>query len=113
MAKVVVSADVKLDPAKREETLKTAQKWIDGALAQDGCIAYSWSADINNPARVCVFEEWESEQALANHLAGPRYRGMLAHMGSGGITEAVSRKYRVDKEGPVYNAEGVATAEFD
>ncbi len=113
MAKIVVSADVKLDPAKREETLKTARKWIDGALAQKGCIAYSWCADISDPERVQVFEEWESEQALADHLAGPQYRGMLAHMAGGGITEAVSRKYRVDLEAPVYNAEGVATADFD
>ena len=110
--KVVVSADIKLDPAKREQVLKSAQKWIDGALSQDGCIAYSWSADLNDPARVLVFEEWESEDALANHLAGPQYAGMLGHMASGDIAEAVSRKYRVDKEGPVYNAEGVATAEF-
>ena len=111
--KIVVSADIQLDPAKREETLKTAQKWINGALSQDGCIAYSWCADVNDPARVHVFEEWETEQALADHLAGPQCQGMLGHMAGGGITGAVSRKYRVDKEGPVYNAEGVATADFE
>ncbi|QLC25392.1 antibiotic biosynthesis monooxygenase [Parasphingopyxis algicola] len=111
--KVVVSAMVDLEPEKREEALKTAQPFIDGALSQDGCIAYAWTADLNDPARVQVFEEWESEEALASHLAGPHYLGMLDHMGSFGIVNAVSRKYRVDKEGPVYNAEGVATADFD
>jgi quinol monooxygenase YgiN len=111
--KIVISADIELDPAKREAALTTAQKWIDGALSQDGCIAYSWCADLNDPARVQVFEEWETEESLATHLAGPQYRGMLEHMGGFGIVNAVSRKYRVDKEGPVYNAEGVATADFE
>ncbi len=113
MAKLVVAAHVDVDPAKRDETLRTAQPFIDGALSQDGCLRYTWCADLNNPARVEVFEEWTSEQALADHLAGPHYAGMLGHIASAGITNAVSAKYRVDKEGPVYNAEGVATADFD
>ncbi len=112
MAKIVISAQIELDPAKREEALRTAQKWIDGALSQDGCIHYDWSADLNDPARVNVFEEWESEAALANHFANKEYAGMLAHMGSYGIINAVSRKYRVDAEGPVYGEDGKPTADF-
>lgn len=61
MAKIVISAQIDLDPAKRDEALRTAQPWIDGALSQPGCIHYDWSADLNNPSRVNVFEEWESE----------------------------------------------------
>ncbi|GAA4042633.1 putative quinol monooxygenase [Parerythrobacter jejuensis] len=113
MAKIVISAQIDLDPAKREEALKSAQKWIDGALSQDGCIHYDWSADLNNPARVNVFEEWESEESLAHHFANKEYAGMLAHMGSFGIENAVSKKYRVDAEGPVYNAEGKPSEQFD
>lgn len=113
MAKILISAQIDLPADKREEALKSAQKWIDGALAQDGCIHYDWSADLNNPTRVNVFEEWESEEALANHFAGPQYAGMLAHMGTFGIENAVSRKYRVDAEGPVYNAEGKPSERFD
>jgi len=30
-----------------------------------------------------------------------------------GIENAVSRKYRVDVEGPVYDTQGVPTAKFD
>jgi hypothetical protein len=38
---------------------------------------------------------------------------MRDHIGQFGITAAQSKKYRVDAEGPVYNAEGVATEAFD
>lgn len=113
MAKIVIAAQIDLDPAQRADALASAKVHIDAALAQDGCIAYDWSADGNDPARVNVFEEWESEEALANHFAGPAYAGMRDHIGTFGLTAAASKKYRVDAEGPVYNAEGVATEAFD
>lgn len=113
MAKIVISAQIDLDPAQREKALRSAKPHIDAALAQDGCIHYDWSADGNDPARVNVFEEWESEEALAHHFANAAYAGMRDHIGQFGLTGAVSKKYRVDAEGPVYNAEGVATEAFE
>lgn len=112
MAKILISAQIDLDPAKRDAALKAAQPWIDGALSQDGCLHYDWSADLTNPSRVNVFEEWESEDALAAHFAGPQYAGMLAHIGQSGLQNAVSRKYRVDAEGPVYGDGGKPTEKF-
>ncbi len=113
MAKIVISAQIDLPAEKREEALRTAQPFIDGALSQAGCIHYDWGADLNNPKRVNVFEEWESEEALASHFANKHYAAMLGHLGGFGIENAVSKKYRVDAEGPVYNAEGKATEAFD
>jgi len=112
MAKIVISAQIDLDPARREQALREALPWIEGALAQRGCIHYAWSADGNNPARVNVFEEWTDEAALSAHFAGPQYAGMLAHIGGFGITAAVSRKYRVDAEAPVYGPDGKPTERF-
>ncbi|MGH6787826.1 MAG: putative quinol monooxygenase [Novosphingobium sp.] len=113
MAKILISAQIDVEPAGREQALKSAQPWIDGALAQPGCLHYDWSADLNNSSRINVFEEWESEDALAAHFAGPQYAGMLAHIGQSGLQGAVSRKYRVDAESAVYGADGKPTPEFD
>lgn len=112
MAKIVISAQIDLDPAQREEALKSAKPHIDAALEQEGCIRYDWSADGNDPARVNVFEEWESEEALAHHFANDAYAGMRDHIGRFGLTGATSKKYRVDAEGPVYNEQGQATEAF-
>ncbi|WP_324261752.1 putative quinol monooxygenase [Altererythrobacter sp. H2] len=112
MAKILISAQIDLDPAQREEALKSARPFIDAALAEKGCIHYDWSADLSNPSRVNVFEEWESEEDLAAHFRDPAYTGMRDHIGQFGLTGAVSRKYRVDAEGPVYNDQGVATEDF-
>jgi quinol monooxygenase YgiN len=113
VAKILIAAQIDLDSARRDQALRSAQPWIEGALAQPGCLHYDWSADANNPERINVFEEWESEEALAAHFAGPQYAGMLQHIGASGLKAASSRKYRVDAEGPVYNADGKPTPAFD
>jgi quinol monooxygenase YgiN len=112
MAKILISAQIDLDPAQREEALQSAKEWIDAALAEPGCIHYAWSADPYNPSRVNVFEEWESEETLASHFDNPAYIGMRDHIGRFGLTGATSKKYRVDAEGPVYGPEGKATEKF-
>lgn len=112
MAKIVIAAQIDVDPAQRQDALKSGKKWIDGALTQEGCLRYDWSADGNDPARINVFEEWSSEDALAAHFAGPQYAGMRDHIGQFGITNAVSAKYLVAAEAPVYGPDGNATHKF-
>ncbi|MFZ4688235.1 MAG: putative quinol monooxygenase [Polymorphobacter sp.] len=109
---IVVYAVVDVDPAQRGATLTGSKPHIDAALAQDGCLAYAWTADPHDPARVHVFEEWTGLEALASHLAGPAYRGMLGHMQGAGITSAISHKYAVSAKQPVYDSNGVPRADF-
>ncbi|MEO0412086.1 MAG: putative quinol monooxygenase [Pseudomonadota bacterium] len=110
--KIVISAQIDVAPETREEALKSAQKWIDGALSQPGCLRYDWSADMNNPKRINVYEEWESQDHLRAHFAGPEYIGMLQHMGQFTILATEARKFAVSDETTVYNAEGKPSADF-
>ena len=45
--KIVISAQIDLEPAKRKKALVDAKPFIDGALTQDGCLRYDWSEDGN------------------------------------------------------------------
>ena len=110
--RVVISGEVDLAPADRDRALTAARDLILMALAEPGCVHYAWTADLSVPGRINVFEEWDSQEELAAHLAGPAYQGMLAHLGGFGIQNAVTRKYRVDHVEPVYDAEGRPRADF-
>ncbi|WP_077146530.1 putative quinol monooxygenase [Sphingopyxis sp. KK2] len=111
--KILIQATIDVDPETRDVALAEARGWIDGALAQQGCLAYAWTADPHNRERIHVFEEWADEDALAAHLAGPQYRGMLGHIGACGVRGSSSRKFAVSREAPVYGRDGVARAAFD
>ncbi len=109
---IVVAGIVDVDPERRDEALRGAKPHIDGALTQPGCVRYSWTADLNLPGRIDVFEEWTDEASFAAHLAGPQYRNMLGHMQGFAIKNAVTKKYRVDLSEPVYDPTGKPRADF-
>ncbi|MGE8133783.1 putative quinol monooxygenase [Novosphingobium subterraneum] len=77
-----------------------------------GCIHYVWNADPLKPDRIWVFEEWDSIEALAEHLEGPLYRAMAGYLAEAGMTGAEVDKYRVVQKQPVYDGSGLPQAAF-
>ena len=102
------------DPAQVKEMLLAARPHIEGALQEDGCIAYDWTEDHLTPGRVHVYEEWTSSAALEAHLRDHWYRDMGAHLGKypRKASGAPILKYRIDHEEPVYDSTGVARGHF-
>jgi quinol monooxygenase YgiN len=110
--RILIAGKIDVKPEKRDDVLRGAVPFIQAALAEHGCVAYDWTADVNLPGRINVFEEWESEADLSVHLAGQPYRSMLGHLSGTGIVNAVTKKYRVDHCEPVYDPEGRPRADF-
>lgn len=54
---VIVAGHIEFeDPTKIPEVLTSARALVDGALSEEGCIAYSWTQDHLTPGRVWVYE---------------------------------------------------------
>lgn len=109
---LIVAGYIDVPADKRAPTLENAKPHIVAALEEPGCVAYDWSADPFNAERIHVFEEWESEAALAFHLAEQPYKDMAAHLGAAGILGSQTKKYRVDHSEPVYDPDGNPRADF-
>ncbi len=109
---IVIAGRVDFPPENRGPALDGAGDLIAMSLAEAGCRHYAWTADPHDPGRVHVFEEWDSADALAAHLVGPAYHGMLAHLGGFSILRTEAIKYRFDRREPVYRADGIACARF-
>ena len=113
--KVIISGSMDLqDPSQAKDMLQSAKPYIEGALAEDGCIAYDWTESHLVPGRIHVYEEWESSETLDAHLSSHWYRDMGAHLATyrRKPRDTVIKKYRVDFEEPVYDATGVARGQF-
>ena len=109
---IIIAGSIRLDPAQVEEALEAGWPHIEGARGQRGCLAYRWTLEPREPGRVEVFERWQDEAALAAHLAGPHYRSMLATLGAHGLQGAEVEKYRIDRQGAVYDEQGKPRADF-
>lgn len=113
--KVIIAGTMDLeDPSQVKEMLQSARPHIEGALREEGCIAYDWTEDHLVPGRVHVYEEWTSSEALEAHLRDHWYRDMGAHLSKypRKPRNNVIKKYRVDLEEPVYDETGVARGHF-
>lgn len=49
----------------------------DATRAEAGCFAYSLNQSLDDPTSFIFVEEWESEAAMAGHLAAPHVRAIL------------------------------------
>jgi len=115
MPKVIIAGYIELeDPSQVKDMLESARPHIEGALEEEGCLAYDWTEDHLNPGRVHVYEEWTSSDTLEAHLQGHWYRDMGAHLAKYPRKPPtnVIRKFRVDREEPVYDDGGVARGHF-
>ena len=88
---IVVSGVVEIDPEDRDTALEAASRMAQASRQEEGCHAYAFYVDVEDPGRIRVFEEWESQEALDAHfqtehmaefrraLGGLRIRGRRIH----------------------------------
>ena len=109
---VLIAGTIDILDGDRETALAEAAALMADTRSQKGCQHYVWSADPTSETRVYVYENWDSSEDLAAHLAGPCYSGMLALLGKYQVVGTEVSKFRVDLEEPVYDPEGVPRADF-
>ena len=109
---VIINGSVHIKAGDRDNALVETAALVEATRSQAGCRHYVWSADPTSETRVYVYENWESAETLAAHLAGPYYANMLATLGTFGVYDVEVAKFRIDLEEPVYDPEGRPRADF-
>jgi quinol monooxygenase YgiN len=110
--RIIISGTIDLPPENVQPAIESARPLIEGALTEEGCLDYDWCPNLLVPGRIRVFERWASEEALAAHFKTDWYLKMRDHIGGFGLTAAVTAKYRVDAEEPVYDETMTPRADF-
>jgi quinol monooxygenase YgiN len=72
---VIVSGVFEVEPQQRTEFLAGRHDAMRASRAEPGCLEYTFSADPLEPGRVLLFERWESQDSLDEHLSRPRPAG--------------------------------------
>ena len=109
---VLIAGTLHLPAGDREAALAETAQLVTETRTQKGCRHYVWSADPTSATRVYVYENWDSVEDLAAHLAGPYYQNMLATLGKFGVTDTEVSKFKIALEEPVYDPQGKPRADF-
>src|ERR1022692_4366573 len=96
---LIVAGHFGVEPERRVEFIREREGLMRASRAEPGCIAYAFMADPVEPARVQLFERWESKEAVATHLgvlrSAPRPSGDIMILG------AEVLQYEIGEVGPV------------
>jgi quinol monooxygenase YgiN len=96
---IIVAGTLEVDPAQRDEFLRSRAEGVRRSRSEPGCIAYVFSADPVEPGRVCLFERWESKAALGAHLAGQQAAG--PEPAGVPVLSAEIQQYEISAVGPI------------
>jgi quinol monooxygenase YgiN len=92
---LIVSGTLTFDPAKAERFHEVAATLVEATLAEPGCITYGFWSDPANPGRVRAYEEWESAEALGEHMGTPHMAAFMGAMGEVGVTGSELTQHEV------------------
>jgi quinol monooxygenase YgiN len=98
---LVIAGSISIDPEKRDGAIEAATHMMQETRKEPGCISYTFSADLADPGRFLVFEEWESQDALDAHFKAPHMAAFQGKMGGFGVREMKVQRYEVSSVGPL------------
>ena len=98
---IVIAGHVALDPTHREQAVAAAREMMSETRREKGCISYTFSADLDEPGRFRIFEEWEGDEALRAHFASSHMARFQKAVGGLGVKEMAVQRYEVAKVGPL------------
>ncbi|MEV4488672.1 antibiotic biosynthesis monooxygenase family protein [Micromonospora coxensis] len=80
---LIVAGTLYVDPAGRDAYLASCVEVVRQARSAPGCVDFAISADLVEPARINVYERWESdERLLAFRGSGPAEEQVTAIRGA-------------------------------
>lgn len=90
---IIVTGVIDFDPTKRDEAIAAVTECMEATRAEEGCEHYVFSADLHDPGRMHVSEQWASQAAMDAHGASPHLAALVGKMGSLGVTSASFTKW--------------------
>jgi quinol monooxygenase YgiN len=81
MLKVVARNYIK--EGKTEEFIAIARSLVEDTNKNDaGCISYTLCQELGNPQVLAMIEEWESQEALDNHMKAKHFLDNIPKLGA-------------------------------
>ena len=79
---IVISGFMDINPNDVEAARAATIAMMTESEKEDGCIRYRFYQDVEHPHLFHVYEEWESEEALAAHAASDHMAEWRAKIGA-------------------------------
>ena len=98
---VIVAGTVRLPPENLDRLRPHMDAMLTASRAEDGCIAYSYAVDVQDPGLIRVFEIWRDQAAVDAHFQAPHMVAWRAANAEFGVSDRRLSLYEVASERPL------------
>jgi quinol monooxygenase YgiN len=98
---LIIAGTVRVPPENLELFRPHMEKMLAASRAEDGCLAYSYAIDVEDPGLVRVFESWRDQAALDAHFRTPHLAEWRASWPEFGVSDRRLIAYEVASERPL------------
>ena len=92
---LIVSGIITMNPANHDKAAALVGPLVEATLAEEGNITYGFWAHPEDPGQFRVYEEWASEEAIAEHFATPHMTAFMTGMADLDVTGTEIIKHTV------------------
>jgi quinol monooxygenase YgiN len=93
---LVLAVQAPIQPGKQDAATEAARKMVTETRKEAGCLHYGFSWDVTDPCLLRVIEEWESQEALDQHMKSPHMAELSAALGPIVAGPMVIKRYVVE-----------------
>ena len=83
---LIVSGTVSVAPAHHDQMVELIAPLVEATRAEEGNLSYGFYADPAAPGAFRVYEEWESPEAMGEHMGTDHMATFLVGMGGLDVT---------------------------
>ena len=95
---LLIAGTVRVPPEDVEAFKPHMEAMLAGSRAEDGCLAYSYAVDVQDPGLIRVFEAWRDQAAIDAHFKAPHMAAWRAAWPQFGVSDRRLSLYEVASE---------------
>jgi quinol monooxygenase YgiN len=94
---LIVLAKATVPDGALEAALDAIAAMVAASRAEEGCIAYSFTRDVLDPATLHIVEKWRDDDALKFHFTTPHMAAFQAAIAGTGVQVTEALKFQTDE----------------
>lgn len=98
---IIVAGTVRVPPENLERFRPHMLAMLAASRAEDGCIEYSYAADVAEPGLVRIYEVWRDQACLDAHFQTPHMAAWRSQWPEFGVSDRRLSLYETASERPL------------
>ncbi len=98
---ILIAGTFTIQEEDREAAIAAMTEMMAETAKEDGCVSYDMTSSFDDPTKIHLFEEWESEEHLQAHFVAPHMAVFQKAVASIGPVERNIFKYSAGEKSPL------------